>query len=205
MEHREGPVGIAKPAIVWTWVWLAAKIVTGTTALASAILLATNDFVGFATALRVMSIASLCALALYIVAGVLNLIWLYRVAAVNRRMTGGATTAPGWAVGWFFVPVAAWWMPFRAVREAWQVASRPAGWRDAPVAPLLRLWWALWLAVTFLNLGTTLLRLPPHSPDRSILIFAIGALVAVLSVPLTIAWTRIVREISRAHAGLPVA
>ena len=56
---------------------------------------------------------------------------------------------PGWAVGWWFVPIASLWMPFQTVRELWK-ASDPArdslGWRSIRTWRLLGWWWACWIA-----------------------------------------------------------
>lgn len=63
----------------------------------------------------------------------------------NARALGGPdhgmTTSPGWTVGWFFIPVANWFRPYRAVKEIWAV-SQP---EDS--GPLLG-WWALWLIMS---------------------------------------------------------
>ena len=42
----------------------------------------------------------------------------------------GGSVVPGllpWAVGWWFVPIAAWFQPFRVIRQAWRAAWSPAG------------------------------------------------------------------------------
>lgn len=63
----------------------------------------------------------------------------------NARALGGPdhgmTTSPGWTVGWFFIPFANWFRPYRAVKEIWAV-SEPT--RDGPLAA----WWGLWLAMS---------------------------------------------------------
>ena len=53
---------------------------------------------------------------------------------------------PGWAVGWFFLPIANLWKPYQAMKEVW--ALNAEGGRDAGSAAgvLLPLWWFLWLA-----------------------------------------------------------
>jgi len=52
---------------------------------------------------------------------------------------------PGWAVGWFFVPIVNLWMPYQAMRFLWRAshsATRPdiqdSGWA-------LQTWWTLWI------------------------------------------------------------
>lgn len=77
-------------------------------------------------------------------------VWQHRAHA-NLRAFGRADLrfTPGWAVGWWFVPVAWLWKPYQAARELWK-ASDPAGdslgWRSLRTSPLLGWWWACWLA-----------------------------------------------------------
>jgi len=51
-------------------------------------------------------------------------------------------TSPGWAVGWYFVPVASLWKPFHALKEAWEVTIPNAG-------GLIGTWWAFYLLTRF--------------------------------------------------------
>ena len=52
---------------------------------------------------------------------------------------------PGWAVGWYFVPIAWFWKPYQAMAEIWRASRNPAEWRGEPVSPLLAGWWVLWI------------------------------------------------------------
>jgi len=49
------------------------------------------------------------------------LMWVYR-ANWNAHALGavGMRYRPGWAVGWYFIPIASLWMPYRVMREIWQ-------------------------------------------------------------------------------------
>jgi hypothetical protein len=80
---------------------------------------------------------------------VLWLVWQHR-AQSNLRALGavGLRYSPGWAVGWWFIPVAFWVVPYRTVRELWQASSPGGGavdWSTRPVSPILRIWWGAWL------------------------------------------------------------
>ena len=58
---------------------------------------------------------------------------------------------PGWAVGWFFIPIANLWKPYQAMRSLWQSSHsvhRPAIQDSTWVLPT---WWTLWLIASFLN------------------------------------------------------
>lgn len=72
---------------------------------------------------RRQSMLDTAALAFYILCGVLILRWIYR-ANYNARQIGaaGMTFSPGWSVGWYFVPIAAFWKPYQAMKEIWRAA-----------------------------------------------------------------------------------
>lgn len=59
----------------------------------------------------------------------------------------GLAFSPGWAVGWYFVPIFTLWKPYQALKETYQ-ASHPEfldNWSVAPYPKLLSLWWAIWI------------------------------------------------------------
>lgn len=91
---------------------------------------------------------------LVIAAGMIAfLIWLHRVRA-NLPALGieDARWTPGWAVGWWFVPVWWWFRPFQVVKEIWKASApeaRPNSWRDASTPALLGWWWALYILGMF--------------------------------------------------------
>ena len=73
--------------------------------------------------------------------------WIYRIAS-NTRFLAGANKmeyTPGWAVGWYFVPIANFWKPYQAMKEVWTLNVARDGGLGAPVATLLPLWWTLWI------------------------------------------------------------
>jgi hypothetical protein len=90
-------------------------------------------------------------LAAQFVAGVLSLVWIHRVSRNANRLAGGLPISPGWAVGWYFVPVGAFWKPFEAVEQAWKASVAPAAWRSVPTPALLRWWWGFWIGAGVLS------------------------------------------------------
>jgi len=83
-------------------------------------------------------------LASYVVGGM----WIYR-AACNVRGLGarGLETTPGWAVGWYAVPIMSLFRPFMAMSEIWRASHDPQRWKSRPAPPLLGFWWASWIAI----------------------------------------------------------
>ena len=79
-------------------------------------------------------------------------IWIYR-ANYNARQLGaeGMEFTPGWAVGWYFVPLANLWMPYMAMKEIWKASAAPANWQDQPRGSILPWWWGFFLISNILN------------------------------------------------------
>ncbi len=72
-------------------------------------------------------------------------IWQHHTQANAAVLSGGGLRfTPGWAVGWWFIPIANLWKPFQAVRELWK-ASHGGGWQTIATWSLLGWWWATWL------------------------------------------------------------
>jgi len=52
--------------------------------------------------------------------------------------------APGWAVGWYFIPIASLWKPYTAMRDIVAASTMQQG----PPSFLLPTWWTLWIVST---------------------------------------------------------
>jgi hypothetical protein len=81
--------------------------------------------------------------------------WIYRAHANLAVMKcRDLKYSPGWAVGWYFIPIANLIEPFRAMRELWHRSHslEPGTVRDAPeMAP----WWGTFIAANTLSFITT--------------------------------------------------
>jgi hypothetical protein len=83
--------------------------------------------------------------------------WIYN-AACNARGLGarGLHASPGWSVGYYAIPIAAWFMPFLAIEEIDKASRAPLNWQREPTPLLLRFWWTAWVAS---NIGGPVLNL----------------------------------------------
>jgi hypothetical protein len=86
----------------------------------------------------------------YIVSGIVFLIWFYKVYR-NLPSLGAAQTehSPGWAVGWWFIPIAGLIVPCQIAKEIWK-GSHPDNLAVRSKAalvgsPLVTAWWTFWL------------------------------------------------------------
>lgn len=77
---------------------------------------------------------------------ILVLMWIHR-ANYNARALGATRMefTPGWAVGWYFIPIANFWKPYQAMKEICRASLRPSRWWEEKAPSLLPLWWGLWL------------------------------------------------------------
>ena len=75
----------------------------------------------------------------YIAFAAAFLMWIFR-ASKNLSALGASNQkfSPGWAVGWWFIPIASLWVPYKVTKEIW-VESHPE--RLQPPA-WFRVWWA---------------------------------------------------------------
>lgn len=107
----------------------------------------------------IRALSGLGQLALFIYTPICLGMLLYRYA-LNARAIGftGFSHSPGWCVGWFFVPFAHLWMPYKANAEVWQSSRvmdpeqiRLNEWRAQPIGGLFTGWWLTWVLGTLGN------------------------------------------------------
>jgi len=88
------------------------------------------------------------AIAAYVQAG----FWIVRAMAnLHRLGSKHVTMKPGWAVGWYFVPIACIWKPYQGMNQIWKGSFRTKGEMMSPDASPLPLWWGLWLLMNFID------------------------------------------------------
>jgi hypothetical protein len=146
---------------------------------------------------------ALVVLVVFLATVVAWLMWQHRSQA-NLHAAGvprlGFT--PGWAVGWWFVPIANLWKPFQSVRELHEASTGDPAW--TPRAPArLAWWWAGYLTFNILD-GIAGRLFADESPSLEPLLigdrFSIaGDAVSIVTAVLAI---RIVRMVVERQRGL---
>lgn len=91
-----------------------------------------------------------------IAAGIVFLVWTYGAYKNLRALGANPDTSPGWAVGYFFIPIVNLFRPFQVFQEMWRESDpetvsaggiRPmhAFIEDSSKSLLIIVWWGLWL------------------------------------------------------------
>ena len=99
----------------------------------------TDDFTSLD---QIRTLASLGHLILYIVIAVIFCIWINR-SCKNAWLLNAPhmRTAPGWSVGYYFIPILSLWKPYLAMKEI----RRASYGNDHDLGKTLPLWWTFWI------------------------------------------------------------
>lgn len=139
----------------------------------------------FTLMLSLAAVAMLYAGAL-IMTIVLHCVWTIR-SNKNARALGakGMEFSPGWAAGWYFVPIANLGTPLFAASEFY-LASDPGPngveWQQRKMPAVLKAWWACWIIGTILSRVANRAPLEPAAAsvlgEVSLIIWMIAAAIA---------------------------
>lgn len=135
------------------------------------------------------------AIACYIVSAV----WLYRASANAQAIDPDPDRMrPGWALGWFAIPIANLWMPFRAVKQCWNSSIHGPGALGAAAPGFFAIWWSCWIGADILAvLSYRMSSQPGVGAQYPVLwIDATQGIVACVSAML---WIRIMRGVAAAQ------
>ncbi|MDQ3920581.1 MAG: DUF4328 domain-containing protein [Acidobacteriota bacterium] len=155
--------------------------------------------------LRQAAITVLC-LIVYVALAAVFLLWVHR-AYRNLRALGNPERllnhSPGWAVGSFFIPLVNLYLPYKIVREIWDLSdpnvrtqddlmfSQPGG------SPLLVVWWLSWIAVNIVGSIIFQLGLGARSLDTLLWMTKGLIIMRALNVVAAVLALLVVRQIDR--------
>ncbi|KAF0802750.1 hypothetical protein A6D6_03925 [Alcanivorax xiamenensis] len=122
--------------------------------------------------------------------------WIYR-ANQNCRRLGAADMrfTPGWAVGWYFIPVLSMWKPYQAMKEIWRASAAPADWHRQSTPMLMPVWWGMWLLSLALGSGIMQLARHANSMEDYLLLSQVTLVADFLEIPLAFALMVLIRRI----------
>lgn len=82
---------------------------------------------------------------IYIALVIVFLMWIHRVYKNLRAVhVQGLKHSPGWAVGWYFIPIANLFKPYVVMKEIWKSTFHADGtgsWKDKKAPSLMLIWW----------------------------------------------------------------
>jgi len=85
---------------------------------------------------------------LFIITSIMFLCWIYRSSKNLRSLSEQSMRfTPGWAVGWYFIPLLNLWKPYQVMKEIWNVSHKT----ENTSLAVVRSWWALWIISNMLN------------------------------------------------------
>lgn len=104
--------------------------------------------------------------AAYLAAGVLFICWLNQLARSDRITRPELRWSEGWAIGSWFTPVINLWVPAVIVNDVRRAGNRRRNEPEDAGSPLMRWWWAAFLAAGF-TWGLTTVLDPFEDEDAS--------------------------------------
>lgn len=109
-------------------------------------------------AIEILQIIGILSLIAFVASALLILQWIYR-SNYNARQLGAHNMkyTPAWSIAYYFIPVFNLWKPYQAMKEIWLASKNPVDGRFSKNAPILPIWWTLWLASNLL--GQSIFRL----------------------------------------------
>ncbi len=111
---------------------------------------------------NVVGMTSIVFLLLLILVFIVNGRFIYLASRNAAVMTPDSQAiTPGWAVGWFAVPIANFWMPYKAMKETWlrtfKTTDTVPGW--------FVIWWLSWVAMNIVDQVLGRMSPPNNLPD----------------------------------------
>jgi len=171
---------------------------------------------GEVVAMLILGLGGIGTVLSFLASVVLFCVWIRR-ANRNASALGaqGMAFTPGWAAGWFFVPLANLFKPYQAMREIYQ-ASDPdrddddqeaalysVHWSYGPVPAQMKLWWGTWVLMSVLDNASFRMSLRDDAASNAAAAW-LGVAGAVVAVPCTVLVIWLVLEIedrqARRHA-----
>jgi hypothetical protein len=151
----------------------------------------------------IQGIVGLLQSGLGIATGITFLKWIYR-AYKNIQGFGaeGLRFSPGWAVGYYFIPILSLIRPVQVMSEIWRASDDPRNWRRRSGSWLIASWWTLFLLYTGVTQISLEIAFQASTNDQWTLAAVLAILGDLLSIPLSIAALRLVTEVYRRQKAL---
>jgi hypothetical protein len=145
---------------------------------------------------------SIAQIALAVVTGIVVLIWIHR-ANRNAHALGAKNMhfTPGWAVGWYFIPILNLWKPYQAMKEIWKASANPSDWQSQKTPALLPWWWFFWIATNIFGQIVFRVSLGAEEMDELTTASLLGIAADALDIPLDVLMIVIIGRITGMQMG----
>ena len=189
---------LVKFLLIAGFVVIAATLIGQIAELRGAISLDENaEFTGAAAAYVALGLTDIL---LTLVTIVFFAMWIYRAAAnIVAAGTVGFDYTPGWAVGWFFIPIANLFKPYAAMRQIWNASHGGQGDQLERAEGLLAIWWGTWVLANIASNISLRLTINPASAAELETGQQIGIFASLVSLALYPAAYRLVDRITTAQ------
>lgn len=145
----------------------------------------------------ISGLVALVQLILGVTTAILALRWVYHSNKNLRALSGESLEyTPGWAVGWFFVPIANLFKPYQVMKEIWTVSHQH---EDTDLSRLKQ-WWTFWILANVV--GRLALKNVVGAEDASS--YATSAITFIVSdgldLVMNLLFLSVITQIGRAYA-----
>ncbi|MEM7702281.1 MAG: DUF4328 domain-containing protein [Pseudomonadota bacterium] len=129
---------------------------------------------------------------------ILVAMWLYRAHASLREMGYETEVSPGWAVGWYFIPLAHLVMPYKSMKDLWNTSFSETGDFSSSAPSAINFWWGCWIVSNMVNWQSTRLSLSENAAEYE-LSLVLGAVGSAISIAAAYFLIGLIRDITRAQ------
>jgi hypothetical protein len=139
-------------------------------------------------------------LAIFVLCVIFSGVWIYRASWNAREIQpNDARITPGWAVGWFFVPIMSFWKPYQAIVQTGNSSEDPTGDMDDSPPGFVQLWWTLWVVTSLAGNFSFRRSMKAETIDDYRLITTIDLVCAPLSILAALLFMKLIRTITAAQ------
>lgn len=152
------------------------------------------------------SLVGFVQLGIYIVTAIFFGRWIY-VAATNIRSLGATRLVftPGWAVGYYFIPIVNLWKPYQAMREIWNASHTPTARSYERGNALLGFWWTFWVLSNVAGQVAFRITMAGKTASEYITSTNVAIFAECVDMPLCILAILLIRKLSTAQARTAAA
>jgi hypothetical protein len=205
MEFSEGLArleGRARLATIMLWVFVAFGTLTaGGEALEAAGVV--NIEVDTSPLSMAVALVYLGFMVIFIACLVVVARWIHRGHAnLHEAGVDGLEFTPGWAIGWYFIPIANLFKPFQAMRELWNASHAEHDQFAAQAPPEVKSWWAAWIVGNILSsVGTRILTMGEGGASSVTIGNAVGAAGSLVTVLAAVLLIKVIDGVTQAQRG----